>query len=141
MLRAGQTVPVHGTGGVALFGLQFARLHGAPAIVVSGDADKRERALALGASHAIAREQGGRVAVIGVLEGSLLSGSAYQVIRSRGTVQGISVGHRRALEEMVRAIDVNALQPVIAAEYGADEVPAAFAHLARGAFGKVVVRF
>ncbi len=177
-LHAGQTVLIHGTGGVALFGLQFARLHGAQVIIVSGGgADKRERALALGAKHVIAREadwpaevrrltggrgaeqvletvgganlgrslealaQGGRVAVIGVLEGGEISGSALQAIRSRGTIQGISVGHRRALEEMVRAIDVNELQPVIAAEYGADAVPEAFAHLERGAFGKVVVRF
>lgn len=176
-LHAGQTVLIHGTGGVALFGLQFARLHGAQAIVVSGGADKRDKALALGAAHVLARDsdwpaevrrltggrgaehvletvggpnfgrslealaQGGRLSVIGVLEGGEISGSAFQAIRSRGTVQGISVGHRRALEEMVRAIDLNALKPVIAAEYGADAVPAAFAHLERGAFGKVVVRF
>jgi NADPH:quinone reductase-like Zn-dependent oxidoreductase len=176
-LHAGQTVLIHGTGGVALFALQIARLHGAQVIIVSGDADKRKRALALGATHVLAREadwpaevrrltdgrgaeqiletvggpnlgrslealaQGGRVSVIGVLEGGEISGSAFQAIRSRGTIQGISVGHRRALEEMVRAIDVNALEPVIAAEYGADAVPEAFAHLERGAFGKVVVRF
>jgi hypothetical protein len=30
---------------------------------------------------------------------------------------------------------------VIAAAYGIEDVPAAFAHLAQGAFGKVVVRF
>ena len=42
---------------------------------------------------------------------------------------------------MVRAIDANALQPVVAAEYYSDQVPEAFAHLERGAFGKVVVRF
>lgn len=176
-LHAGETVLVHGTGGVALFGLQFARMHGAQVIMVSGDAEKRQRALALGASHVLAREadwpaevrrltggrgaeqvletvgganlgrslealaQGGRVAVIGVLDGGEIRGSAFQAIRSRGTIQGISVGHRRALEEMVRAIDVNGLQPVIAVEYGADAVPEAFAHLERGAFGKVVVRF
>lgn len=175
-LHAGQTVLIHGTGGVALFGLQFARLHGAQVVVVSGGEDKRAQALALGASHALARDadwpaevrrltqgrgaeqvletvggpnlgrslealaQGGHVAVIGVLEGAEISGSAYQAIRSRGTVQGISVGHRRALEEMVRAIDTNAVKPVIAAEYGFDAVPQAFAHLERGAFGKVVVR-
>lgn len=85
--------------------------------------------------------KGGRVTVIGVLEGGEISGSAFHAIRSRGTIQGISVGHRRALEEMVRAIDANALQPVIAAEYGADAVPEAFRHLERGAFGKVVVCF
>ena len=63
------------------------------------------------------------------------------MLSGRRTIQGISVGHRRALEAMVRAIDVNALQPVVDAEYGIDEVSQAFAHLERGAFGKVVVRF
>ena len=38
------------------------------------------------------------------------------------------------------AIDLNGLKPVVAAEYGFDEVPKAFAHLEQGAFGKVVVR-
>jgi NADPH:quinone reductase-like Zn-dependent oxidoreductase len=176
-LHAGQTVLIHGTGGVALFGLQLARMHGAQVIIVSGDAGKRERALALGATHALARDsdwaadvlrltqgrgaeqiletvgganlarsldamaQGGRISVIGVLDGGDVSASAFQMIRSRGTVQGISVGHRRALEDMVRAIDVNHLKPVIAAEYGCDAVHEALAHLAQGAFGKVVVRF
>jgi alcohol dehydrogenase len=176
-LQAGQTVLIHGTGGVALFGLQFARLHGAQAIMVSGSADKRRQALALGAAHALARDadwpaevrrltdgrgaehvlelvgganlgrsleavaQGGRVSVIGVLEGGAMSGSAFDAIRRRVVIQGISVGPARALERMVRAIDLNRLEPVIAAAYGIDQVPDAFAHLARGAFGKVVVRF
>ena len=35
---------------------------------------------------------------------------------------------------------IGRLEPVVAAEYGFDEVPQAFDHLARGAFGKVVVR-
>ena len=176
-LQAGQTVLIHGTGGVALFGLQFARLHGARAIMVPGSADKRRQALALGAAHALARDadwpaevrrltdgrgaehvlelvgganlgrsleavaQGGRVSVIGVLEGGAMSGSAFDAIRRRVVIQGISVGPARALERMVRAIDLNRLDPVIAAAYGIDQVPDAFAHLARGAFGKVVVRF
>jgi NADPH:quinone reductase-like Zn-dependent oxidoreductase len=54
-------------------------------------------------------------------------------------VQGISVGHRRALEDMVRAIDATHMQPVIDTTYGFAEVPAAFEQLARWAFGKVVV--
>ncbi|ALM86590.1 NAD(P)-dependent alcohol dehydrogenase [Bordetella sp. N] len=176
-LNAGQTVLIHGTGGVALFGLQFARMHGARAIVISGAEDKRAKALALGANHVLSRHddwvaqvreltggrgveqvletvgganlgrsikasaQDGHLSVIGVLEGSDFSGSAYAAIGNRVTIKGIAVGHRRALQDMVRAVDANALQPVIAAEYGADDVPAAFRHLERGAFGKVVVRF
>lgn len=177
LLRAGQTVLIHGTGGVALFGVQLARLHGAVPIVVSGDAAKREQVLALGAAHALARDTdwpaqvrvltdgrgadqvletvgganlgrsmqalraGGRVSVIGTLAGDTVSASVYDFLLGRATVQGISVGHRRALEELVRAADAGGLKPVIAGEYAAGDVPDAFAHLERGAFGKVVVRF
>ncbi|XDF33366.1 NAD(P)-dependent alcohol dehydrogenase [Paracidovorax avenae] len=175
-LHAGQTVLIHGTGGVALFGLQFARLHGARVVVVSGSGDKQAQALALGAHHVLARDsdwaaevvrltggrgaeqvletvggpnigrslqalaRGGRISVIGVLEGGEMPDFTFDAIGRRATIQGISVGHRAALDRMVRAVDVNGLAPVIAAEYGFDEAPAAFAHLARGAFGKVVVR-
>jgi alcohol dehydrogenase len=174
-LKAGDTVLIHGTGGVALFGLQFATMHGATAIVVSGGADKRDKALALGASHVIARDadwpaevrrltggrgvdhvletvgganlsrslaavaQSGRISLIGVIDGGGVEAQAIDFIRSRAVVQGISVGHRRALEDMVRAVDATHLQPVIDTVYGFADVPAAFEHLARGAFGKVVV--
>lgn len=174
-LRAGETVLIHGTGGVALFGLQIARLHGAQAIVVTGSEDKRAQALALGATHVLARDgdwpaevrrltqgrgadhvlelasgpnldrslqavrQGGRVSIIGMLGGETLHASFYAMVLGRVTVQGIGVGHRRALEDLVRAIDVNALKPVIAAQYGFDELPAALDHLERGPFGKVIV--
>lgn len=176
-LRAGQTVLIHGTGGVALFGLQLALLHGAQVIVVSGDADKRVQALALGASHVLERSSdwpaavlaltqgrgadlvletvgganlgrslqtlamGGHVAFIGVLDGGEISASGFDLIRRRAMVQGVSVGHRHALEQLVRAVDAKTLQPVIAAEYPAAELPAALSHLARGPFGKVVLRF
>ncbi|MDT0440847.1 alcohol dehydrogenase catalytic domain-containing protein, partial [Streptomyces doudnae] len=38
-VRAGEVVLVEGTGGVALFGLQIAKMHGAE-VIVSGSADK-----------------------------------------------------------------------------------------------------
>jgi NADPH:quinone reductase-like Zn-dependent oxidoreductase len=50
------------------------------------------------------------------------------------------VGHRRALEDMVRAVDRLGLKPVIDARYSFAELPKAMAHLRRGAFGKVVVQ-
>jgi NADPH:quinone reductase-like Zn-dependent oxidoreductase len=52
-LRAGDTVVVLGTGGVALFALQFARLAGARVIVTSSSDEKLERARALGATAGI----------------------------------------------------------------------------------------
>lgn len=52
-LRAGETVLVQGTGGVALFGLQLAVAHGARVIVTSSSDAKLDRAMALGAWGAI----------------------------------------------------------------------------------------
>jgi NADPH:quinone reductase-like Zn-dependent oxidoreductase len=52
-LRAGQTVLVQGTGGVSLFALQIARMHGATVIVTSSSDEKLERARRLGADHTI----------------------------------------------------------------------------------------
>jgi NADPH:quinone reductase-like Zn-dependent oxidoreductase len=52
-LRPGDRVLVQGTGGVALFALQFARLLGAHVTVISSSDDKLERARALGADAGI----------------------------------------------------------------------------------------
>jgi NADPH:quinone reductase-like Zn-dependent oxidoreductase len=52
-VKAGDTVLVQGTGGVALFALQFARMSGARVIALSRSAAKLERARAIGASDVI----------------------------------------------------------------------------------------
>jgi NADPH:quinone reductase-like Zn-dependent oxidoreductase len=51
----------------------------------------------------------------------------------------VLVGSRRHFEDLLRALDVLRLHPVIDAVYRFSEVPAAFEHLTRGPFGKVVV--
>jgi NADPH:quinone reductase-like Zn-dependent oxidoreductase len=52
-LRPGETVLLIGTGGVAIFGLQFAKLAGAKAIVVSSSDQKLARARELGADGGV----------------------------------------------------------------------------------------
>jgi NADPH:quinone reductase-like Zn-dependent oxidoreductase len=52
-LRAGQTVLVQGTGGVSLFALQIAKMHGATIILTSSSDEKLDRGRRLGAAHAI----------------------------------------------------------------------------------------
>jgi len=52
-LKAGDTVLIQGTGGVSLFALQFARMHGARVIATSSSDAKLNRVLALGASDCI----------------------------------------------------------------------------------------
>lgn len=52
-LRAGQTVLLLGTGGVSIFALQFAKLHGARVIITSSSDAKLQRARELGADETI----------------------------------------------------------------------------------------
>lgn len=52
-VTAGQTVLVLGTGGVSLFALQIAKMHGARVIVTSSSDEKLDRARALGADETI----------------------------------------------------------------------------------------
>lgn len=52
-IRAGSTVLLLGTGGVSVFGLQFAKLMGARAIITSSSDEKLERMSALGADTTI----------------------------------------------------------------------------------------
>jgi NADPH:quinone reductase-like Zn-dependent oxidoreductase len=52
-LKAGQTVLIQGTGGVAIFALQLAKMAGARVILLSGDNSKADRARAMGADVTI----------------------------------------------------------------------------------------
>ncbi|HEX4351076.1 MAG TPA: NAD(P)-dependent alcohol dehydrogenase [Verrucomicrobiae bacterium] len=52
-ISAGQTVLVLGTGGVSIFALQFAKMHGARVIITSSSDAKLARAKALGADETI----------------------------------------------------------------------------------------
>ncbi|WP_148715257.1 zinc-dependent alcohol dehydrogenase family protein [Chitinolyticbacter meiyuanensis] len=88
-----------------------------------------------------ALRQGGRLSVIGVLDGPDLAFSAVQLLLRRPTIQGIGVGPRSALERLAAFVDQHRLQPVIAAEFGYRELSRALAALRAGPFGKVVVRF
>ncbi|HAS1039679.1 TPA: NAD(P)-dependent alcohol dehydrogenase [Enterobacter cloacae] len=175
-LRAGQSVLVQGTGGVAIFALQIAKALGAEVYVTSGSDEKLARAKKLGADRGINRLKGdwaealltltqdrgidhiietvggenlqhslravavhGRISVIGVLAGSEITLSAGELLLKSPVIQGIGVGHRRALEEFVRAVEVTGLEPVIEQRYRFDQLEQALEHLDRGAFGKIVL--
>jgi NADPH:quinone reductase-like Zn-dependent oxidoreductase len=82
---------------------------------------------------------GGRISMIGLLDGLRFSADSSPFMLKRPVIQGIGVGHRKAFEAMNRAIEAAAIKPVIDAVYPFDEVPGAFAHLDRGPFGKIVI--
>ena len=175
-IKAGDSVLVQGTGGVALFGLQIAKAHGARVIVTSGSVEKLAKAKALGADDGIDRlaedwvasalrltdgrgidhilelvggtnfarsleavAVGGRISFIGLLEGTEFSGSFVHLGRKGITVEGIAVGHRRAQEDLVRAIDTIKLKPVIDSRFAFSDLPGALGRLDHGPFGKIVI--
>jgi NADPH:quinone reductase-like Zn-dependent oxidoreductase len=83
---------------------------------------------------------GGRIAQIGFLGGLDISIAAVPLMLRRAVIQGVSVGHRHSFEKMNDAIQRHGIKPVIDRIYPFGEAKAAFAHLDRGPFGKVVIQ-
>jgi NADPH:quinone reductase-like Zn-dependent oxidoreductase len=83
---------------------------------------------------------GGRISVIGLLQSNEFCLPILPLLGSRASIVGISVGPRRALEDLIQAIDQHQIKPVIDAIYSFMKVPDAFEHLRRGAFGKIVIQ-
>ncbi|EOZ7330839.1 TPA: zinc-binding dehydrogenase [Yersinia enterocolitica] len=83
---------------------------------------------------------GGRIAQIGFLKGSEMVLPAVPLMLKRAVIQGITVGHRRALEDLCQTVDSYQIKPVIDKIYDYPDAVAAFTHLERGPFGKIVIR-
>ncbi len=83
---------------------------------------------------------GGRISVIGLLEADEVTLPIMPLLGTRASVVAIAVGPRRALEDLVRMVDLSGLKPVVDAVYPFSRGREAYAHVERGAFGKVVVQ-
>ena len=177
-LKAGDTILLQGTGGVSIFGLQFAHTMGIRAIITSSSDEKLKRAKALGAAYGInykttpdwekaameftggvgvdhvvevggaatltrsfgAIRVGGKVTMIGGLSGGATELNPGLIFARRANVRGISVGSTQMFEAMNRAVEFNALKPVIDKVFAFDDAREAYRHMAAGAhFGKIVV--
>jgi NADPH:quinone reductase-like Zn-dependent oxidoreductase len=92
-LAPGQTVLVQGTGGVALFALQLARLAGARVIALTSSEEKAGRLRALGADEVIDRA---RVPAWGAEVRRLSGGAGVDVV--------VEVGGAGTLEQSLRAV-------------------------------------
>ena len=178
-LKAGDTILLQGTGGVSIFGLQFAHAMGIRAIITSSSDEKLEHAKKLGAAFGInykttpewdkaameftggagvdhvvevggaatlarsfgAIRVGGKVTMIGGLSGGATELNPGLIFSRRANVQGISVGSTQMFLAMNRAIEVNAIKPVIDKVFAFADAQAAYKHMASGAhFGKIVIR-
>jgi NADPH:quinone reductase-like Zn-dependent oxidoreductase len=82
----------------------------------------------------------GRVALIGVLAGEKGHADPHDLMFKRGSLHGIGVGTRVTLEQLIQAIEVNRIKPIIGKVFSFDQVPEAFRTQASGDFiGKIAI--
>lgn len=82
----------------------------------------------------------GQISIIGIIEGFDATIPLFGLIQKHGVLRGISVGPRRALEDMLRKFDELKIRPVIDSVYSFNDARKAFDRLEEGAFGKIVIR-
>lgn len=83
---------------------------------------------------------GGHIALIGVLTGFVGDMAIPAVFSNQIRISGISIGSRADQEDMIRAINVNRLAPVIDRSFPLEEIRAAFGYYESGKhFGKVCI--
>ncbi len=107
-IKAGDTVLVQGTGGVSLFALQFARMHGARVIATSGNSGKLARVEALGADE-----------VINYRENAEWARAARALTDGHGVDLVVEVGGAGTLEQSLRAVRVGGVVALIGVLSGA----------------------
>jgi len=108
-VKAGDTVLTQGTGGVSLFALQFAKLHGARVIATSSSDAKLARALQLGASDGINYKT------------TPEWGARAREIAGAGVDHIIEVGGAGTLPESLRAVRMNGRISLIGVLSGAGQ--------------------
>ena len=83
---------------------------------------------------------GGKIALIGVLSGPAGDTNPHGLMLKGGSLHGVFVGNRAMFEQLVRAVEINDIHPVIDRVFRFEETPDAFRYLQSQAhFGKVVI--
>ena len=178
-IKAGDMVLIEGTGGMSMFGLQFAKAAGAKIFATTSSDEKAERLKEMGVEavfnyktderwgKTIFKLTGGVDHVLDVGGGSTMRQS-IEAVRIGGSIiaigilsngrkgeltfpklffkhiklHGIAVGSRKMQEEMVAAIETNAIKPLIDRSFKFDELAKAFHYQESGQhFGKIVLEW
>ena len=87
-----------------------------------------------------ATKAAGKIAQIGFLTGQTTALSLMPLIFRQTTIRGIAVAPRSSFDRMNAVLNENEITPVIEKVYPFEEARHAYEHLARGAFGKVVIK-
>ena len=108
---------------------------GADIIVETGGQATLGQSIAAAAPNA-------RIVIIGALGGAGESIPNFGTIIGKNLVlKGIAEGSRAMLARLLRAVEANAIQPVVDRTFGFDEAPQAYAYLKSGSHvGKVLIR-
>ena len=189
-VQAGETVLTLGSGGVSVFGLQWAKMRGAKVIITSSSDEKLARLRDLGADATInyrstpdwhrqvleitggrgvdavlntvgigemerclkSCASNGRVMLIGVnpVARGKAGGEGEPVVGLRDfpremimrglSIKAVIVGSRRMLEDLVAAVEVRELRPVVDRVYSFEQSLEAVRYMASGRkIGKVVI--
>jgi NADPH:quinone reductase-like Zn-dependent oxidoreductase len=86
--------------------------------------------------------EGGHISMIGVLAGYKGEVSTAAIMARQLRIMGITVGSRALQMEMIRAIDLHGIRPVIDSEYPLEALAEAFRHQESGRhFGKICLAF
>ena len=82
---------------------------------------------------------GGHISQIGFLQGQKSNLDLMRIIFRQTAIRGIAVAPSRAFERMNAFLNKHEIHPVIDKVYPFEEAHQAYKHLARGAFGKIVI--
>ncbi len=159
-VKAGDLVLALGTGGVSIFALQIAKMHGARVAITSSSDDKLALARKLGADITInynstpdwaaeVQRQGGGADIVLETGGQSTLAASINAAAPNGrlviigknlVLKGIAEGSRAMLARLVSAVAANSLQPVIDRTFSFDEAASAYAYLKSGSHvGKVLI--
>jgi NADPH:quinone reductase-like Zn-dependent oxidoreductase len=87
-----------------------------------------------------ATKAAGRIAQIGFLTGQAVQLNLMPLIFRQTTIRGIAVAPRSSFDRMNVFLNKHDIRPVIEQVYPFERAREAYEHLARGAFGKVVIK-
>jgi NADPH:quinone reductase-like Zn-dependent oxidoreductase len=82
----------------------------------------------------------GQISIIGFLDGYTSNLDLIGLMYKQVKLQGIAMGHLKALESLINAFSEKNVKPIIEQVYPFDKAIEAYGHLFKGSLGKVVIK-
>lgn len=83
----------------------------------------------------------GKITCVGLIKGFYMNINAGALLWKQAKIIGIECGSKKDVQEMIEAIEVNKINPLIEKVFSFEEAQKAFQHLDRGGhFGKIIIK-